>query len=67
MHIACQSGYSWLCTKSLSEVKMEHTNKTNLNSSPISYNWNKVVKSLGTYPSYHGDSCIKLYSVVVKH
>lgn len=46
---------------------MEHTDKTNLNSSPVSYNWNNVVKSLVTYSSYHGDSCIKLYSVVVKH
>lgn len=34
---------------------------------PVSYDRNEVGKSLVTYSDYHGDFCIKLYSVLVKH
>lgn len=44
---------------------MEYTDKTNLTALPVSYR-NEVEKSLVTYYDYHGDFCIKLYSVLVK-
>lgn len=45
---------------------MEYTDKTNLNSSPCKLWQEWGWKSLVTYYDYHGDFCIKLYSVLVK-